>query len=604
MKKIIYLLSLTLGFLIFDSCKKSDPRPVPTAAFTWANAGEGIVQFTDISKEADTYSWDFGDATTISTEKSPKHDYGKNGKFTVSLTVKNESGENKSSQTIDVSNIPAPKNDFTFAPGTDGIVTFTNATTGATTYSWDFGDGTNSTETNPKKTYTENKKYTVTLTATGKGGTSKSSKDVEVVSLKPSADFNWTETTGTIIFTNISKNADSYAWDFGDGTNSIEVTPKKTYSKNGNYTVKLTATGKGGVVSVSKVVNVANIVANASIPTLYIATSTQLLAVDTDKGTERWAFEMENYTNTEPTSSPTFANGIVYVGCADGNLFAVDAKAGTKKWSYKTGAGIISTPTVVNGIVYFGSKDKNIYALDAQTGSLKWKYVSYDVRASPTVVDGIVYIPGYDGNINAINAITGIKKWSFQPTGIGIFSSPAVVGGIVYAASYSKFYALNASTGAVKWTLSTNRDFKSSPTVFNNAVYVGNEDGKVYSYDANTGSVKWSFNLVEIGITSPVISNSILYIGNYKQDFYALDANTGSVKWKYTMNSGLYDNGPVVANGVVYIANEKDKLLAIDAATGKLKWKYGSTSSYNFSSACVVDAQGNIYYSGISGDEQ
>lgn len=257
-KTVLAFILLSISILTIHSCKKADPRPVPTAAFTWANAGEGIVQFTDASKEADSYAWDFGNGMT-STEKSPKHDYGKNGKFTVTLTVKNVSGDNKTSQTIDVSSIPAPKTDFTVALGADGLVTFTNTSTGATTFAWELGDGTTSTEASPRKTYTENKKYSVSLLATGKGGTTKTTKEVDVVSIKPVADFSFAEAAGVVTFTNTSKNADTYAWDFGDGSTSTEAAPKKTYTRNATFTVKLTATGKGGAVSASKSVVVAGL---------------------------------------------------------------------------------------------------------------------------------------------------------------------------------------------------------------------------------------------------------------------------------------------------------------------------------------------------------
>jgi PKD repeat protein len=49
-----------------------------------------------------------------------------------------------------------------------------------------------------------------------------------------------------IQFNNKSEDAESYTWDFGDGTTSTEKEPKKTYTSPGTYTVKLKAVGKGG----------------------------------------------------------------------------------------------------------------------------------------------------------------------------------------------------------------------------------------------------------------------------------------------------------------------------------------------------------------------
>ena len=54
-------------------------------------------------------------------------------------------------------------------------------------------------------------------------------------------------------------------------------------------------------------------------------------------------------------SSPTVANGVVYVGSEDDNVYALNANTGTKVWSYTTGNLCILSPTVANGIVYVGS---------------------------------------------------------------------------------------------------------------------------------------------------------------------------------------------------------------------------------------------------------
>ncbi len=71
-------------------------------------------------------------------------------------------------------------------------------------------------------------------------------KDDEPI-LKVEADFTLTfGSKGAVTFKNASKNATSYAWDFGDGSKSTEENPTHTYTKDSTYTVKLTATNAGG----------------------------------------------------------------------------------------------------------------------------------------------------------------------------------------------------------------------------------------------------------------------------------------------------------------------------------------------------------------------
>jgi PKD repeat protein len=75
-------------------------------------------------------------------------------------------------------NSSAPKPTAVFEYEADGLeVTFTNKSTNAKTYSWDFGDGETSTEKDPVHTYEAFGVYTVKLTVTGDGGTATSLPD-------------------------------------------------------------------------------------------------------------------------------------------------------------------------------------------------------------------------------------------------------------------------------------------------------------------------------------------------------------------------------------------------------------------------------------------
>lgn len=78
---------------------------------------------------------------------------------------------------------------------------------------------------------------------------------------EPEAAFEWQllNEPGKVKFTNQSKNADIYEWNFDDGTFSTMVHPVKIYQQNGNYVVTLKAYGYGKSHSVKDTVIVNNI---------------------------------------------------------------------------------------------------------------------------------------------------------------------------------------------------------------------------------------------------------------------------------------------------------------------------------------------------------
>ena len=146
-----------------------------------------------------------------------------------------------------------------YAPDT---ITFSNTSTNATSYAWDFGDNSTSTHQNPVHVYLTPGDYKVTLTATGPGGANSTTDSVQISLLLPIPactyiiKYNATgaPVSDTVYFSNTSSHAISYLWDFGDGTTSTVQDPVHIYNVIGNYTVTLTATGINGSKSTSKII--------------------------------------------------------------------------------------------------------------------------------------------------------------------------------------------------------------------------------------------------------------------------------------------------------------------------------------------------------------
>ena len=95
---------------------------------------------------------------------------------------------------------------------------------------------------------------------------------------------------------------------------------------------------------------------------------------------------------------------MVYFGCNDTSPCRT-AATGKARWTFDTGAVMHSSPAVVHGVVYIGCRDNNLYAIDAATGNERWRFIGGDwFNSSPTVADGKVYIGCRDNNVYALDA--------------------------------------------------------------------------------------------------------------------------------------------------------------------------------------------------------
>ncbi len=67
-------------------------------------------------------------------------------------------------------------------------------------------------------------------------------------------------------------------------------------------------------------------------------------------------------------------------------LSAFQAGDGVPRWHYKTGGTLLSSPTGANGVVYVGANDGSVYALRASDGALLWQtFVSVAVTAVSSI---------------------------------------------------------------------------------------------------------------------------------------------------------------------------------------------------------------------------
>ncbi|MCP4122722.1 MAG: PKD domain-containing protein [Bacteroidetes bacterium] len=239
--------SVTDGTAAFDlpaSCSETTEPVVADFTADVQVSCDGTVIFTDASEGTiTTWSWDFGDESS-SSDQNPTHQYFESGTYTVTLSVSNGNTDDEVVQTdlvtVVLLDIPANVND---ASGCVGDSLILSATSENTT-SW-YDSGNNLVETGSTFTtdaLSNNTSFFVSDVATVNSVTCESEKAQVNVTIYD-AGFEADETDLTVTFTDLSVNATSWFWDFGDDNSSAEQNPHHVYEDGGAYTVTLTVNG-------------------------------------------------------------------------------------------------------------------------------------------------------------------------------------------------------------------------------------------------------------------------------------------------------------------------------------------------------------------------
>ena len=162
-------------------------------------------------------------------------------------------------------------------------VQFTNSSLNATSYLWDFGDGSTSTVANLSHTYTSAGNYTVSLTGYGSGqcGSNSNTKTkpnyIIINNQKSIANFSLSSTSpplnSNVYFTDLSTNSPtSWLWKFGDGSTSTLQNPSHKYATSGVQNVTLISYACGNSDTIVKSLTVQSAPVISVTPSLLSAT--------------------------------------------------------------------------------------------------------------------------------------------------------------------------------------------------------------------------------------------------------------------------------------------------------------------------------------------
>jgi outer membrane protein assembly factor BamB len=284
-------------------------------------------------------------------------------------------------------------------------------------------------------------------------------------------------------------------------------------------------------------------------------------------------------------------------------LYAVNAQTGKLKWQVSFPSTFYSSPFYANGMVFIGCNDSKLYAIDS-TGSERWSVsVANGAGLTPIAKDGLLYKVDGLGNLFVYDVATGAQVWSAKGAAD---NNVTLSNGLIYI-NNDYLQALDGKTGAVKWSSPAGL---GTPVVVNNRVYtLGLQDYIAYEYDANTGALIKSLPGDQFNTTNFFLDG--VQLNMYHGNFYGIRDypdqrglvvydSLGTLKWTANVAvqspGGLYNEGPqpFFSDSAAYLYDENAGMVCYNAYTGAILSQPPQTAWRRPTSLTI--ANGILYY--------
>ncbi|MGE0668288.1 MAG: PQQ-binding-like beta-propeller repeat protein [Sphingomonadales bacterium] len=360
----------------------------------------------------------------------------------------------------------------------------------------------------------------------------------------------------------------------------------------------------------------------------------------------KWAFAYPGANRAR--SQPSLAGGAVHVGAQNGKVYALDQQTGCMRWVFEA-SGEVRTAIVIEPWTkgdaaarpraYFGDILGNVYAIDARAGTLIWRdrpddHPNATITGSPSLFEGRLFVPvssletgpptdpkyeccKFRGSVVAYDAGTGKKAWqtytifeplkltgknrsgtdNYGPSGAAVWNAPAIdpKRRQVYfgtaenlsspaTGTSDAMFAVDMDTGKVKWVHQG-----TAGDAWNGACDTVHDD----NCPAENGP-DFDFGAATILVT--LSDGRDLVIGGQKSGMvHAVDPDTGKVVWQTPVGRGAIQGGVHFGmaaegdslfvgindapDGRTYKEPGRPGLFALDMKTGRYIWKQPYTGA-------------------------
>lgn len=222
---------------------------------------------------------------------------------------------------------------------------------------------------------------------------------------------------------------------------------------------------------------------------LYVGCSNEYVyAIDAETGTKIAEFKADSKLWCTPAVDPV--SNTLFIGSYDNTFYALDLDTLTRKWSYATGGTIVATPLVDNGVVYIGSFDRYLYAFNIADGNLKWQFRGENwFWAQPLIDNGKLYVPCMDNLVYVLDPVNGTAVHDPYNLNAGIASSPIVVDDfIVFINKNGVLYKLDTGSMALSQIVDLKIDIQGQIMAHEGVIYIHPQENTLKRINVLDGS--------------------------------------------------------------------------------------------------------------------
>lgn len=311
-------------------------------------------------------------------------------------------------------------------------------------------------------------------------------------------------------------------------------------------------------------------------------------AYDLRNGTRVWrvATKAKNDRSSNVGGGIAIDGGLLTATTGRGDVVALDAATGAPRWRAELGVPARSSPTIAEGRIFLTTIEQQILAFSAQDGKKLWSHQATAAQTlvlgepAPAYANGLVLAGFGSGDLLALRADTGGLAWTDSITAAGgrgsladisaIAAMPVIAGDRVFAIGEGGLMvAIDLHTGRRLWE----REVSGSemPWLAGDWAFIVSLDSRAAALDARDGAVAWVSDLPRyrnakeqrdpITWFGPVLAGERLVFAGTDKSAVAMSPYDGKIlgSRKLPENASL---APIVAAGTLFIVTTDGSLLA------------------------------------------